>query len=85
MAQEKIQNLISQLHDLYWDDKTASVQQQRLLQELERRAHPEGTEELDEPMPRDTMEMLVEEMEVEHPKTAAVMRELLETLKNIGI
>jgi hypothetical protein len=85
MAQEKIRNLISQLHDLYWEDKTTSAQQQRLLQELEWRAHPEGTDEPEEPMPRETMEMLVEEREAEHPKTAAVMRELLETLKNIGI
>ncbi len=85
MAQEKIRNLISQLHDLYWEDKTTSAQQQRLLQELEWRAHPEGTDEPDEPMPRETIEMLVEEMEVEHPRTARVMRELMETLKNIGI
>lgn len=85
MAQEKIRNLISQLHELYWEDKTTSSQQQRLLQELEWRAHPEGTDEPEEPMPRETMEMLVEEMEVEHPRTARVMRELMETLKNIGI
>ncbi len=85
MAQEKIRNLISQLHDLYWEDKTTSAQQQRLLQELEWRAHPEGTDEPEEPMPRETMEMLIEEMEAEHPKTARVMRELMETLKNIGI
>lgn len=85
MPQEKIRNLISQLHDLYWEDKPTSAQQQRLLQELEWRARPEGADEPDEPMPRETMEMLVEEMEVEHPRTARVMRELMETLKNIGI
>lgn len=84
MPQQKAQNLISQLHDMYGDD-VPSDEQRRLMAELELHVHPEGTEDEYEPVPLDTLERLVEEMAVNHPRTAAVMRELVDTLKNIGV
>lgn len=85
MPQQKAQHLISQLHELYGDDQP-SEQQKRLMEQLELHVHPKGTkDQFGEPVPLDTLGYLVEEMEAEHPRTAAVMRELLETLKNIGV
>lgn len=84
MPQQKIENLISQLHDLYGTDET-SPEQQRLLADLERHVHTRGTADRPDPVPLETLETLVEEMAVEHPRTATVMRQLMETLKNIGV
>ncbi|MDQ2077323.1 DUF4404 family protein [Marinimicrobium sp. ABcell2] len=84
MPQEKIQNLISELHDIYGDDQV-SPQQAQLLADLERHVHPAGSEDEPDPVPLETLERLVEEMAVDHPKTAIVMRQLVETLKNMGI
>lgn len=85
MPQQKAQNLISQLHDLYGDDQPSEAQQ-RLMDQLEMHIHPKGTkDQYGEPVPLDTLEYLIEDMAAEHPRTTAVMRELLETLKNIGV
>ncbi len=85
MPEQRAQNLISQLHDMYGDDEP-SEQQKRLIEQLEMHVHPKGTkDQYGEPETLDTLEYLVEDMAVEHPRTAAVMRELLETLKNIGV
>lgn len=84
MPKQKAQYLISQLHDMYGDN-VPSDQQRRLLAELELHVHPVGTKDSYEPVPLETLERLVEEVEMDHPRTAAVARELLETLKNIGV
>jgi len=85
MPQEKAQNLISQMHELYGDDQPSEAQQ-RLMEQLEMHVHPKGTkDQFGEPVPLETLEYLVEDMAAEHPRTAAVMREILETLKNIGV
>jgi len=85
MPQKQAQNLISQLHDMYGDDQPSEAQQ-RLMEQLELHVHPKGTkDQFGEPVPLETLEYLVEDMAAEHPRTAAVMRELLETLKNIGV
>lgn len=85
MPEQRAQNLISQLHEMYGDEEPSELQK-RLLQQLEMHVHPKGTKDrFGEPEPLDTLEYLVEDVAVEHPRTAAVMRELLETLKNIGV
>lgn len=84
MSPEKAQSLISQLHDLYGTDET-SPEQRRLLADLERHVHTRGSAEEPDPVPLETLENLVEEMAAEHPRTATVMRQLMETLKNMGI
>lgn len=85
MPQEKVRNLITEMHEMYGDEEP-SEPQKRLMEQLELHTHPRGTkDEYGEPVPLDTLEMLVEEMAAEHPRTAGVMREILETLKNIGV
>ncbi|UZJ45182.1 DUF4404 family protein [Marinimicrobium sp. C6131] len=85
MPQEKARSLITQLHEMYGNEEP-SEQQKHLMEQLELHTHPKGAkDQYGEPVPLDTLELLVEEMAAEHPRTAAVMRELLETLKNIGV
>jgi hypothetical protein len=85
MPQEKARSLITQLHEMYGNEEP-SEQQKHLMEQLELHTHPKGAkDQYGEPVPLDTLELLVEEMAAEHPRTAAVMREILETLKNIGV
>lgn len=84
MPQQRIKTLISQLHDLYGDDQ-ASAQQRKLLQDLERGVHPSGSLGPDDPSPVETVDLLLEEFDEEHPRTSAVLRELMDVLKNIGV
>lgn len=84
MAQPKIENLISELHEMYGSDQ-ASPQQQKLLADLERHMRPAGTADEPDPVPLETLEQLVEEMATDHPRSAAVMFQVLETLKNMGV
>lgn len=85
MAQQPVRYLIGQMHDMFGDDRP-SEQQKHLMEQLELHTHPKGTrDQFGEPVPLETLELLVEDMASEHPRTAAVMRELLETLKNMGV
>lgn len=85
MAQHTMRNLITQMHNMFGDDRP-SEQQKHLMEQLELHTHPKGTrDQYGEPVPLDTLELLVEDMAAEHPRTAGVMRELLNTLKNIGV
>lgn len=84
MPQQRIKNLISELHELYGDDQ-ASPQQIKLLQDLERGVHPEGKLGPEDPSPVETVELLLEEFGEEHPKVSAALRELMDTLKNFGV
>ncbi len=80
-----MRNLITEMHEMYGDEEPSEAQK-RLMEQLELHTHPKGTkDQYGEPVPLDTLEMLVEEMAAEHPRTAGVMREILETLKNIGV
>jgi len=84
MAEPKIENLISELHELYGSDET-SPQQKKLLADLERHIHPAGAADEPDPVPLDTLERLVAEMAKDHPKSAAAMFQVLEVLKNMGV
>lgn len=84
MAQPKVENLISELHEMYGSGQT-SPQQKKLLADLERHIRPVGTADEPDPVPLDTLERLVAEMAKDHPKSAGVMFQVLETLKNMGV
>ncbi|MGD8176811.1 DUF4404 family protein [Marinimicrobium sp. ARAG 43.8] len=85
MPQEKIRNLMTRMHETFGSDQP-SDQQKHLMEQLELHTHPRGMKDTyGEPVPLETLELLVEDMEAEHPRTAAAMREILETLKNIGV
>jgi hypothetical protein len=84
MPKQRIEALISELHDLYGDDQPSEAQK-RLLAEVERRIHPAGVPGEPDPVPLETLELLTEELSEEHPRSTAIFREILETLKNIGV
>jgi hypothetical protein len=84
MPREKIEGLLSQLHEKFADSET-SPEQEALMQQLQSQLSDwEG------PKPADgsvvtTAEMLLEEVEEMHPQLSLLLREMLEALGNIGI
>lgn len=84
MPQEKIDHLITRLRDLIGDEQPSPAQQ-RLLQQLKMHTHPAGTEDAKDPGPRETLELLLEEFEGDHPQVATVIRETIAALKNMGV
>ena len=84
MSQETIQTLISDLHNRFGDD-LSSPQQQELMEKLQLHAH-----NFDEADPvdldfKDTINMLLQDIEVKHPQAAEIVRKLMETLNNMGV
>ena len=84
MPQSKIENLMSQLHEQFGTAES-STQQQKLMRDLESHIHDSS-----EPAPRDpslieSAEIMLEELGDDHPRTSAIVKELLDTLKNIGV
>jgi Mg-chelatase subunit ChlI len=84
MPKEKVAHLITDLHDRFGDD-LVSPQQQSLLEQVKTHAH-----EMDEAEPADpdflqVVETFVTEVESEHPNAASILKQVLDTLKNIGV
>ena len=84
MPREKLQNLITHLHDTFGDDLTSS-QQAQLMQQMRNHIHDMGEEDPVEPGMMETAELLLEDIEEQHPAAATVVREIIEVLGNIGI
>ena len=84
MARAKAQALISDLHKRFGDD-LISPQQKELMVQLQAHIHNLGEAEPVEPNFIDALEVFVADIEVEHPHAAAVVKQILETLKNIGV
>ena len=81
MAKGKIENLITQLHETFGDDQTSS-QQEQLMQQVQLHMHNWGEPDPPDPTIADTFEMLLEEIEEDHPKAAAIVRQIVDTLKS---
>jgi len=84
MPKQKVQALISDLHERFGDDLT-SPQQEDLMHQLQTHIHELGEKEPVEPSFLEAVEIYLAEIEGEHPKAAVVVRQLLDTLKNIGV
>jgi hypothetical protein len=84
MPQAKVKNLISQLHDTFGDDLT-SPQQQQLMDSMKSHVHNWGETEPVDPNFQECVELLLEDVEEQHPAAAGIVREILEVLGNIGI
>jgi RAB protein geranylgeranyltransferase component A len=76
--------LMIDLHDSFGDDETSS-QQQQLMQQLQSYVHDIDTAEPAPPGLIESAEILIDEMEEGHPKTAAIIRQVINALGNIGI
>ncbi|MFT6790979.1 MAG: hypothetical protein ACJA04_000179 [Cellvibrionaceae bacterium] len=84
MSQKTVQTLISDLHDRFGDDLT-SPQQQELMKKLKMHAHNLNENEPTDLDFKDTLTVLLEDIEVQHPQEAQVIREVIQTLSNMGI
>ena len=83
MPKHHIEGLITQLHEKFADSDT-SPQQDAMLESMQSQlAEWEG------PKPPEnffeTAEMLLQEVEEDHPKAAALVREIINALNSIGV
>mgnify|MGYP000330191052 CR=1 FL=1 len=86
MAISEIQNLITDLHTSFTaEDEEPSPQQQQLLAQMQAYSH--GTDEAEPELPKlsESAELLLEEVQESYPKSAAIIREVINILANMGI
>jgi hypothetical protein len=84
MPKQTLKNLISSLHNNFGDND-ASLQQQQLMRDLESHIHGMNEVTPTDPNIQETLMHLLEEVEVRNPKSAAIIREVMDALKNMGI
>lgn len=76
MPREHLENLISRLHEEFSPGQSSPLQQQ-LLDALQHQ--PE------DPSVKDAANLLLENLEVEHPQAAGILREIIATLGRLGL
>jgi hypothetical protein len=81
MPQKHLDNLMTRLHETFGSSEV-SPQQQQILDSM--RLQLNGNS-LDKPSLQDSANLLLEELEMDHPKAAAILREIIETLGHIGV
>ncbi len=84
MARQKVEGLLTQLHERFADSDT-SPQQEALLQQLQGQLA-----EWDGPLPADgnvvtTAELLLEEVKEKHPQLSRIVKEIIDVLGQLGI
>ena len=84
MPKAKITHLMTSLHERFGDDLT-SPQQQQLIKDLQSHIHAWNEKEPVDPNFQDTVNVLLEDIEEEHPKAAVIVREIMHILQNIGV
>jgi hypothetical protein len=84
MPKQTALHLISDLHDRFGDEIT-SPEQQALLEQVKSHIHNMDEAEPADPTFLDTLSQLTAELEVEHPRAASILEQILTTLKNIGV
>jgi hypothetical protein len=84
MPKQKVEHLITDLHERFADDLT-SPEQIALLDQVKSHIHNMNEAEPADPSFLETVEQLVTEIEVEHPTAASILEQILNTLKNIGV
>jgi len=84
MPIESSKHLITELHDRFGLE-IESAQQRELLRQLESHIHSLGEKEPVDPSFLDSLDSYFISVEQEHPNIASVLRQLIDTLKNIGV
>lgn len=84
MPKKELKSMFQNLRD-HLPDGEASAQQRMLLEQIAYHLHEEGEPDPVDPSIRDSVEMLIEDIETDHPKSAAIARNILETLAAIGV
>lgn len=83
-SREEMEALMTELHELFGRQEP-TPQQEQLMRELQQHVHAEGEPETDRLDLVDSLEVMVEDLEAEHPRSAGVLRELMGILRNIGV
>ncbi len=84
MPKQRAEHLITDLHERFADD-LVSPEQIALLNQVKSHIHNMDEAEPVDPTFLETVEQLVTEIEAEHPTSASILEQLLNTLKNIGV
>jgi uncharacterized protein DUF4404 len=84
MPVANLKSLIRDLHDSFGDDETRP-QQQELMQQLANYVHDIDKPEPTPPSVMESAEVLLEEVEEDYPQTAAIIRQVISALSNMGI
>ena len=87
MAKTKIENLMTELH-AHFGAFEASPEQERLLENLRQGLYSDDQKDglsLSTASPIETVDFLLQDMGKNHPNVTSLLRELLDTLKNIGV
>jgi hypothetical protein len=84
MSKPKIENLMTELHERF-GELQPSPQQEQLLAELQNHVRAVTDTQVPDPTPVETIELMLDNLGEDHPRVAAVLRELMDTLKNIGV
>lgn len=84
MADQELHSLLERLRATM-DETEVSDQQRELLAKVEYHLHNEGEPDPQEPTLRESVEVLIEELSAEHPRSASVARSILESLAAMGI
>lgn len=84
MPERELKSLFERLRE-HLPDGEASAQQRMLMEQIAYHLHDQDKPDPTDPSLRDSIELLIEELEADHPTSAAIARNILETLGNIGI
>jgi hypothetical protein len=84
MPKTELKSLFQRLREKLPETEASSTQQM-LLNKIQYHIHEEGEANPEEPTLRESVEILLDEIEAEHPKSAAIAKNILETLAAIGI
>ncbi len=84
MPKKELKSLFQHLRD-HLPEGEASAQQKILMDQIAYHLHEDGSPDPVDPGIRESVELLLEDIEQNHPRGAAVARNILETLGNIGI
>lgn len=84
MPKEKIENLISELNDVFGSEEPSAAQR-KLMADLESHVHSSAEAAPVDATLLDSIEMGLESLEEEHPNVAMILKESLKTLRNIGV
>lgn len=84
MPQQNMDALMSELHEIFGHEET-TPQQEQLMRNLQQHLHDVGEPDVDRPDLVESLEVMLEDIEVDHPRASAVLREILARLRDIGV
>jgi len=84
MPKQELKSLFQRLRD-HLPEGEASAQQKMLMDQIQYHLHAVDEPDPVDPSLRSSVQTLIEDIESDHPKSAAVAKNILETLAAIGI